>query len=502
MTACTTVSIDDCGTLARALTRWFSAFFTVTGQPVTDLINRLALASAQTEVSVNEKSAVEAAIGLTAAGGRACVVVKHCGLAYALDSLANAAVHGTGGPLLIVSGDDCDASHSTRIFDTRQLAEVAGLPVVDLALNGDAEELIAAAVHESATIGLPVIVRVTDRLHAFCRDQARPAELPPPQDEPAPAWRGIDVDVAHGLTKFGRHQWHRQVPVPQLLALHARQPMLERSCAETCETGVIVSGAAVRLLPLGAYCRLVVRGAWPLPAEVAEFARQHQRVLVVEEPGPYLESRLHQAQAGPVLGRLTGHLPPEGSLTADVVDAACNGAAAREWTEISRKSPGQDAVVPYAALFEAIAELERAGTFVAADVGSSVKLCYPPYQAATVALSLGSAIGVAGGAARAGRPAIAVTGDYALTHSSLESLIDCGRLQLPVLVVVLDNGIQAQTGRQSLPLADRAALVRACGVPTVLDLPAGDPAATLHRLSEILRDQAGRPAVIFAKPGN
>jgi TPP-dependent indolepyruvate ferredoxin oxidoreductase alpha subunit len=66
----TTVGTDDCATLARALTRWIDVFFTVTGQPVTDLIDQVGRITAQTEVSINEKTAVEAAVGLAAVGGR------------------------------------------------------------------------------------------------------------------------------------------------------------------------------------------------------------------------------------------------------------------------------------------------------------------------------------------------------------------------------------------------------------------------------------------------
>ena len=86
--------------------------------------------------------------------------------------------------------------------------------------------------------------------------------------------------------------------------------------------------------------------------------------------------------------------------------------------------------------------------FVAADVGSAVKLGYPPYDGADVALSLGSAIGVASGAARAGTPSIAIMGDFGLLHSGLEALVDAARHHVPVVVVVLLNGVQAQTGGQ------------------------------------------------------
>jgi indolepyruvate ferredoxin oxidoreductase alpha subunit len=498
----TPAGTDDCGTLARALTWQLDAFFTVTGQPVTHLIDQVGLIAARTEGSINEKTAVEAAMGLAAVGGRAGVIVKHCGFAYALDSLANAAVHGTGGALVVIAGDDCDASHSTRIFDSRQLAETAGLPVVDLALDGDADEVVAVAVHESEVAHVPVVVRVTARLHANCRDAVPPSGVPvlPGTAGPPRSQSTLDTKAAHTLTKLGRHQRHRLITIPQLRTMHAQPPMLRTNCGSSCAVGIVVSGAAAHCLPPGMYCRLTAQGIWPLPPAVIGFARQHQRTLVLEEPGPYLESALSQHADGMVLGRLTGHLPPEGSLSTELISSVLDGKPPRTWATIASKGPAQSSPAPYAVLFEAVARLERTGAFVAADVGSSVKLCYPPYRAASVALSLGSAIGVAGGAARAGRQAIAVIGDYGLTHSGLEALLECGRLQLPVLVLVLDNGVQAQTGGQPVPRADRMALVRACGIPTVLDWLASDTTATFDRLAALIRDQ--QPAVVLVRNEN
>ena len=79
----------------------------------------------------------------------------------------------------------------------------------------------------------------------------------------------------------------------------------------------------------------------------------------------------------------------------------------------------------------------------------------PPYEGADVALCLGSPISLAGGAARTGQPAIAVIGDYGLLHSGLEALLDVARWDLPVLVVVLANGVSAQTGGQTSPAGPR-----------------------------------------------
>ena len=135
--------------------------------------------------------------------------------------------------------------------------------------------------------------------------------------------------------------------------------------------------------------------------------------------------------------------------------------------------------------------------FVATDVGSSVRLCYPPYNGADVALCLGSAISVAGGAARTGRRTIAVIGDFALLHSGIEALIEASLRGLPVLTVVLDNGVQAQIGGQPTPTIDLNRLVTACGVARIERWPlqAYSAQATFDRLCHMLRGPL--PAVAF-----
>jgi indolepyruvate ferredoxin oxidoreductase, alpha subunit len=499
----TMLQTDDCDSVARALIRGVDAVFMVTGQPVTHLIDIITNLAAHAEISVNEKCAVEAAVGMAAVGGRAAVIVKHCGLAYALDSLANAAVHGTGGALIVVSGDDCDASHSTRIYDSRDLAEIAEVPVMDFALNGDVDEVTEMAVRVSASHGVPVVVRVTARLHASCGTKSPVSTF---VRKPAAARshaRGVDTEVAHGLTKLGRHQHHRQAVVAKVREINGQAPMIERSCSGKCSDALIVVGDAIRYVSDTSCCRLIVRGSWPMSPRVVDFLRLHDRTLVVEEPRPCLEIaiRAELTEKDPVvLGRLSGHFPPEGLLSEDLVSGVLAGGGPQAWTAVARKpaASSNQSVEPYGSLFEAVARLHRAGVFVAADVGSAVRLCYPPYAAASVALSLGSAVGVAGGAARAGYRAVAVVGDYALTHSALESVLECARLDLPVLIVVLANNGQAQTGGQVLPEANRAALMAACGVTNMADMVAVDPTAIFNRLRAIICE--GLPAAVFVRP--
>lgn len=142
------------------------------------------------------------------------------------------------------------------------------------------------------------------------------------------------------------------------------------------------------------------------------------------------------------------------------------------------------------------------------DVGSSVKLCYPPYEAATVALCLGGSIGVAAGYARhSGTSAIAVIGDYGLLHSGIESLVELSYRRVPAVVVVLSNGISAQTGGQRTAASDcdtgvrLEPLVRACGISSIDHWWVDDlsPAETATRLDELAARNA--PSVVFVSEG-
>jgi indolepyruvate ferredoxin oxidoreductase alpha subunit len=372
---------------------------------------------------------------------------KQNGVNVALDSLLNAAVHSIGAALLVIVADDVDSSGSTALQDSRDLAEVLRVPLIEPSMDGDLTECLAAAVELSEAEAVPVIVRLTGPVPQGAAGPARPAAAradEPPRARPPV----VNRRVAQGLTKLGRVQHRRLTVAARSDLLPAPAPRMR--CRAEHRLGIVAFGKASRLGGQAPACRLELRSTENVERQVREFLAGHDRTLVVEEPLPHLEKRL-RADAGPgrVIGRLTGHLPPEGALCDTDIGDALFGAPHR-WTGISAKSPHGSTYPPYHDVFSAIADQRRDGTFVATDVGSSVNLCYPPYEASDVAVSLGSAISVAGGAARAGRPTIAVIGDYALMHSGLQSLLDVSLRHTPVLVIVLVNGVQDKTGRQPL----------------------------------------------------
>lgn len=144
--------------LALALLRSADRCYTVSGYPISDLA-----ASAGAAITVNEKTALEYALGDSLSGRRAAVIVKHVGLNACADPLVHATVQGLRAGVVVVVGDDVRAAASDIVQDSRYYGEVAQVPV----LEPDGETLgpaVEAAFEASETFSRVAILRVTPDL--------------------------------------------------------------------------------------------------------------------------------------------------------------------------------------------------------------------------------------------------------------------------------------------------------------------------------------------------
>src|SRR5512133_1971311 len=112
--------------VADALLRYADRQYTVPGFPVTDLG---ALTGA--ELVINEKTALEYALGDSLSGKRAAVIVKNVGVNACADPLFQATVQGLIAGVVLVAGDDPEAEGSQTAQDTRYYGELAELPVIE-----------------------------------------------------------------------------------------------------------------------------------------------------------------------------------------------------------------------------------------------------------------------------------------------------------------------------------------------------------------------------------
>lgn len=138
--------------LAGTIRACADRIYAVPGYPV----STLATCSAARLV-INEKVALELAIGDSLAGRRACVIVKHVGMNALVDPLVHATFQGIIGGIVIVCGDDPAAKNTMTVQDSRYFGPVAGIPV----LEGIHESVIRDAFSASEVYSRVALVRVT-----------------------------------------------------------------------------------------------------------------------------------------------------------------------------------------------------------------------------------------------------------------------------------------------------------------------------------------------------
>ena len=112
--------------LAEALLACTDRRYTVPGFPITDLG-----ACVHAEMVINEKTALEYALGDSLEGRRAAVIIKNVGVNACADPLLQATAQGLIAGVVMVAGDDPDAQGSQTSQDSRYYGELAELPVIE-----------------------------------------------------------------------------------------------------------------------------------------------------------------------------------------------------------------------------------------------------------------------------------------------------------------------------------------------------------------------------------
>jgi TPP-dependent indolepyruvate ferredoxin oxidoreductase alpha subunit len=144
--------------IAKVLCETAQVVYTVPGYPVTEIGS---LSSAITVI--NEKTALEYALGDSLSGRRAAVIVKHVGMNALADPLINATTQGLISGVVIIVGDDPKAINSQNAQDSRYYGEIAQCPVIEPD-ESCIQAAITAAFEVSERFSRVVILRVTPPL--------------------------------------------------------------------------------------------------------------------------------------------------------------------------------------------------------------------------------------------------------------------------------------------------------------------------------------------------
>ena len=152
----------------------------------------------------NEKTAMEAALGVSYVGKRALVCMKHVGLNVAADAFVNSAVTGTNGGLVVLVADDPSMHSSQNEQDSRFYGKFAFTPMLEPSSQQEAYDMMSYAFDLSEQHKLPVLMRITTRM-AHSRAVISPGRIRE-QNE-----LGFPDDAAHGAAARQRTQVLRRI---------------------------------------------------------------------------------------------------------------------------------------------------------------------------------------------------------------------------------------------------------------------------------------------------
>lgn len=470
------------------------------------------------EWSVNEKVAMDAAIGASYAGKRAITTMKQVGMNVASDAFFYAVYTGVRGGLVIVVADDPGMFSSQNEQDNRHYARFAKMPLFEPADSQEAKDFIGIGLDMSEEWDTPALFRTVMRIS----HSATPVEMG--------ERRADDTTPTPNLLRD-----------PQKLVATAswakkRRPIIEERIVKLVEVsnkisinrlewgdrklGIIAAGPvyhyAREVFPHASFLKLGM--SYPLPkALIRELAEGVEQLLVIEELDPFVEE---QVKAMGIACRGKDIFLPYGELlTADIERMAAEAGIYPKEKVLKKRSvaptdlPGRSPVLcpgcPHRSSFYVINKMK---TVVAGDIGCYNLGALPPFNATDTMGSMGSSIGVAHGFDIAGIPDqfMGVIGDSTFFHAGITPLLNIVHNGGKSTTVILDNHTTAMTGHQDHPgiqerlggqgvKVDIQTLVKACGVQDVHKVDAFDVKAVEKAFKAAL-DFDGPSVVIVDGP--
>ena len=423
------------------------------GTPSTETLQYFAkLADVYAEWAPNEKVALEVAAGVSLAGKRSLVTMKHVGLNVAADPLFTLAYTGVRGGLVILVADDPGMHSSQNEQDSHNYAAFARVPMLDPSDSTEARAFAMEAFEISERFDIPVFVRSTVRVsHAKSLVETGLRNTP----EPAEPYKTDPMKwvMMPGMAKLRRVDLDRRVIE---LEAFAEDTTLNRLEYRDRKAGIICAGAVYEHVreahPEASTLKLGM--TFPLPAaRLREFADAVDALYVVEEADAYLTRSLH------ALGIATEPLPllpVAGELTPGAIRRAFGLADPRQ-READKDLPPRPPLMcpgcPHRPVFNALRKIRAV---VTGDIGCYTLGALRPLSAMDTCVDMGASIGMAHGAElagdTAGRPVVAVIGDSTFAHSGITGLMNTVYNGGGGTVAILDNRITAMTGHQGNPM--------------------------------------------------
>ena len=506
------------------------------GTPSTEVLETIARQNpghVYVEWSINEKAAMEVAAGAAYSGARVLVTMKQVGLNVAADPLMSLEYIGIEGGMVILVADDPGPISSQTEQDTRTFGAFSKVPVFDPCSVEEAYDMIQEAFDFSEKYKTPVFFRPTTRIdHGYesilVRDRDEYDDHPVKGFEKDPGRWVIFPRLSvknHALIE------KRNAELSDTFSDYKRNVILPEK-EKGLRKGIASQGISYM------YCldtpgvdklRLLrVATPFPFPEKLAvSFLEGLDEVLCVEELDPVIERALvyvcgKYGLSVKIRGKLTGHIPPSGENSREIVAKAIGDFAGfesekREEPEpptLPVRPPVLCAGCPHRASFYAVKmAMKGQKTIYCGDIGCYTLGNAAPLDMCDTCLCMGAGIGIAQGVGHLDpeTKCFAFVGDSTFFASGITGTVNAFYNQADMTLVVLDNSTTAMTGHQPHPGTGRTVMgqvvekvsiekiLKAIGLTTVETLDPLDHQESVEAVRRIAA-QPGVKAIIFRSP--
>ena len=454
-----------------AIDAGISGVYAYPGTPSTEITEYIQKSKTAKELnihskwSVNEKTAMEAALGMSYAGKRVMTVMKHVGLNVAADTFMNMSISGINGGLVVVVADDPSMHSSQNEQDSRYYGKFAMIPILEPSNQQEAYTITKYAFELSEELGLPIMIRMVTRL-SHSRAGVETGER----------LKQNEIHLSTNPTQF------------QLIPMHARGRYLhlvdiQKETRKSSEKssynqyfdgddksmGIIASGIAYNYLMENyedgkcPYPILKI-SQYPMPkTRVKKLVDTCDKVLVLEDGYPFIEELISDyfGEYRNIIGRLSGDVNRVGELNPDTIKKSLGLKTTISEAipkVVSGRPPELCVGCGHRDLFDSVNTLgkEMTSQQVFGDIGCYALGVLEPYVSINTLIDMGASITMAKGAADAGiHPSIAVIGDSTFTHSGMTGLLDAVIENTNMTVIISDNSAIAMTGAQDSSASGR-----------------------------------------------
>ncbi len=478
------------------------------------------------EWSVNEKVAMDVAIGSSLGGARTIVVMKHAGLNVATDPFYPISFMGVNGGLVLICSDDVGATSSPTEQDTRIYAKLFHIPMLEPSDSQEAKDFVRLSFEISEKFDVPVFLRTTNGVshsNGIVEFSQRAEERKEPFDKSSPKFRpqgGIHPTVMH-------QNAHDRL---ERLEAFANETSLNRVEWGDKSVGIITSGTPYQylkeMLPEVSFLKLGL--TYPLPeALIRSFAEEVDDLYVFEELEPFLEEQI-KAFGIPAKGR--EFRSAVGPLSLETLSETLKDLLAKFGKSVPQRPnplpglimrfPTLCAGCPHLAIYYSIRhaqkKLKEKEIVIIGDIGCYSLGIAAPHNMLSCAFAMGSGISAAHGFSHAlrdpsGKAVLAYIGDGTFLHAGMPALLNSVYNGSNTTLVLADNRTTAMTGGQehagtgvtlhgdSHPPVKIPKIVRTLGPDDIYEVDSYDLKATSQAVRSAI-DYEGVSVIIATGP--